>query len=202
MRAAGSVEAISGLDDVEVARAQEYSLLALLLAGPPSSDLLTRLAAVRGDGSPLGLAHLGLARAAVAKTAGMVEREFFDLFIGVGRGELLPYASYYLTGFLHQRPLVRLRAELAHFGIERVKNHVEPEDHAAVLCEIMAGLIDGRFGPLAGADRVIFQNHLAPWIGRFFSDLEEAVAADFYRQVGIIGRQFITIESEAFTLAV
>ena len=73
------------------------------------------------------------------------EREYFDLFIGVGRGEILPYASYYLTGFLHERPLARLRGDLPLFGIERVDNNPEPEDNAATLCEIMAGFADGRF---------------------------------------------------------
>ena len=79
-----------------------------------------------------------------------VEREFFDLFIGLGRGELLPYGSYYLTGFLHERPLARLRDDLAALGIERAEGNVEPEDHAAILCEIMAGLAER---PLAGAAR-------------------------------------------------
>ena len=69
-----------------------------------------------------------------------VEREFFNLFIGVGRGELLPYGSYYLSGFLHERPLARLREFLAKIGVERVEQQFEPEDHAAILCEIMAGL--------------------------------------------------------------
>ena len=68
-----------------------------------------------------------------------MEREYFDLFIGMGRGEILPYASYYLTGFLHERPLARLRGDLIAFGIERAENNPEPEDNAATLCEIMAG---------------------------------------------------------------
>ena len=124
----------------------------------------------------------------------------FDLFIGLGRGELLPYGSYYLTGFLHERPLARLREDLAQLGIERVDGQAEPEDHAAILCEIMAGLASGRFPAPAGADRELFEKHLAPWIGRFFADLERAEAADFYRRVGALGRVFIEIETEAFAL--
>ena len=110
----------------------------------PDAKLLERLAELRGDATPLGVAHAALAQAASATTVERVEREFFDLFIGLGRGELLPYGSYYLTGFLHERPLARLRADLAPLGIERVEGNCEPEDHAATLCEIMAGLVGGR----------------------------------------------------------
>ena len=124
---------------------QQYALLAVLLARAPSAELLARIATVRGDASPLGVAHAALAEAAAAANVERIEREFFDLFIGIGRGELLPYGSYYLTGFLNERPLARVRADLARLGIERVTGQVEPEDHAAVLCEIMAGLADGRF---------------------------------------------------------
>ena len=113
----------------------------------------------------------------------------------------MPYGSYYLTGFLNERPLARLRDDLARLGIERVQGEVEPEDHAAVLCEIMAGLADGRFEAPAGADHELFEKHLAPWIGRFFADLEQAKAAEFYRRVGAVGRLFIEIESKAFALA-
>lgn len=188
-------------DEVDLARAREYGLLATLLRRAPASDLLARLAALRGGASPLGIAHMALAEAAGATNAERVEREFFDLFIGIGRGELLPYASYYLTGFLNERPLARLRDELMRLGIERVATEVEPEDHAAVLCEVMAGLAAGRFEAPAGADRALFERHMLPWIGRFFADLERATAAQFYRCVGAVGRLFMEIESEAFALA-
>ena len=138
--------------------------------------------ALRGDATPLGVAHVALAEAAAQTSVERVEREYFDLFIGLGRGELLPYGSYYLTGFLHERPLARLRDDLARFGIERVEGNYEPEDHAAILCEIMAGA-RGRQSAGAGRRRPrIFEKHLAPWIGRFFADLERAEAANFYRQ--------------------
>src|SRR6185436_17445034 len=101
-----------GVDDVDAARAQEYALLSALLARAPDRALLERLATLRGDASPLGLAHAALAEGASQTTSERVEREYFDLFIGLGRGELLPYGSYYLTGFLHERPLARLRKDL------------------------------------------------------------------------------------------
>ncbi len=142
-------EASGEVDEVDGARAQEYALLATLLARAPDAALLKRIARLRGDATPLGVAHAALTQAAANTSAEKIAREFFDLFIGVGRGELLPYASYYLTGFLHERPLARLREDLRAFGIERAERQPEPEDHAAVLCEIMAGLIGGQFSATA-----------------------------------------------------
>jgi len=129
-----------------------------------------------------------------------VEREFFDLFIGLGRGELLPYGSFYLSGFLYERPLARLREDLNTLGIERTEKQMEPEDHAGILCEIMAALVSRQFEAPLGSDQKIFEKHMAPWIGRFFADLERAEAARFYRHVGTLGRLFIDIETEAFAL--
>jgi TorA maturation chaperone TorD len=189
------------VDEIETARAQEYALLSVLLRRAADAHLLTRLAALRGDPSPLGMAHAALAEAAAATNAEQVEREFFDLFLGIGRGELLPYGSYYLTGFLNERPLARLRDDLAQFGIEGVEGEVEPEDHVAVLCEIMAGLVGGRFEAPVGADRALFGRHLGPWIDRFFADLEQAETADFYRRIGTVGRVFMEIERGAYSLA-
>jgi TorA maturation chaperone TorD len=196
-----SVIAPTEIDEVDVARSRQYALLAVLLARAPDAALLARIATLRGDASPLGLAQAALAEAAAAANVERTEREFFELFIGIGRGELLPYASFYLTGFLNERPLARVRADLERFGIERADGHSEPEDHAAVLCEVMASLADGRFGTPPGADREFFERHLAPWIGRFFADLEQARAAEFYRRIAALGRTFVAIESEAFTLA-
>jgi TorA maturation chaperone TorD len=190
----------SAADDIDAARAQEYALLSLLLVRAPDAALLERLAQLQGDESPLGVAHAALAEAAGRARIEDVEREYFDLFIGIGRSELLPYGSYYLTGFLHERPLARLRADLAKLEIERSPGNPEPEDHAATLCEIMSGLLSGRLSVPAGADRELFDDHMVPWIGRFFADLERAERADFYRHVGALGRLFVEIETEAFAL--
>jgi TorA maturation chaperone TorD len=191
---------VSG-DDVDLARAQEYALLAGLLSREPSAELLTRISGLRADPSPLGLLHAELADAAQRLRPDDVQREYFDLFIGIGCGELLPYASYYLTGFLHERPLARLREDLAAIGIERVEGVYEPEDHIAIMFEVMSGLAAGRLSAPAGADRKIFERHLQPWAGRFFADLENAKSANFYRKVGSLGRAFMEIEAEAFALA-
>jgi TorA maturation chaperone TorD len=188
------------IDEVDAARAQEYALLAALLTRAPDADLLWRISQLRADASPLGLAHAALAEAAEQTNAERVEQEFFDLFIGLGRGELLPYGSYYLTGFLHDRPLARLREDLAKIGVARAEGVAEPEDHAGILCEIMSGLASCRLPAAPGSDRLIFDKHMAPWITRFFSDLENAQAADFYRRLGSLGRVFMDIETEAFDL--
>jgi TorA maturation chaperone TorD len=196
----GGAKISGGVDEIDSARAQEYALLSALLARAPDAALVERLSDLRGDASPLGVAHVALAETASRFTAEQIEREFFDLFIGIGRGELMPYGSYYLTGFLHERPLARLRDDLAKLGIERTEGNAEPEDHAAILCEIMAGLAGGRFGAPGGSDQQIFEKHLAPWMGRFFTDLERAEAARFYQPIGTIGRLFMDIETEAFAL--
>ena len=186
------------IDDVDAARAQEYALLAMLLARTPDAATLGRIAKLRGDATPLGRAHVALAQAADNASAEKIQREFFNLFIGIERGELLPYASYYLTGLRNERPLVRVREDLWARGIERAEGQVEAEDHAAVLCEIMAGLAGGPSATAAGLQQQFFQRHLAPWIGRFFADLERADSADFYRQVGKVGRLFMEIETKTF----
>lgn len=189
------------LDEVEAARAQEYALLATLLARAPDAGLLQRVARLTGDATPLGLAHAALAEAAAAHSPDQIAREYFELFIGVGRGELLPYGSYYLTGFLHERPLARLRADLRRLGVERTEGRSEPEDHAAILCEIMAGIAANKFPTAPEQQHEFFDKHLAPWIGQFFADLTAAKAADFYRSLGAVGRHFIEIEMQAFALA-
>jgi TorA maturation chaperone TorD len=193
-------EQLGQLDDVDAARAREYALLALLLSRAPDAVLLKRIAKLRGDATALGAAHAALAQAADEATAETLAREFFELFIGIGRGELLAYGSYYLTGFLNERPLARLREDLRALGIERVDQQPEPEDSASILCEIMAGLVSREFPATLDQQRHIFENHLAPWIGRFFADLESAAAGDFYRRLGTVGRHFIEIETEAFLL--
>lgn len=188
------------VDEIDLLRAHEYGLLAVLTARAPTADVLERIAGLRGDASPLGMAHIALAEAAAAADPRALQREFFDLFIGVGRGELLPYASYYLTGFLNERPLARLRQDLAELGLERVEEQREPEDHLAILCEVMAGLASGRFEAERNADRHFFERHVKPWAGRAFADLETAKSARFYRAVGRLGRLFMDIEAEAFAM--
>jgi TorA maturation chaperone TorD len=191
---------VPGTDDIDRGRAQEYALLATLLSRSPDARMLKGLALLKGDPSPLGAAHAGLAEAAARTGAEGAKAEYFELFDGLGRSRFLPYASYYLTGSLYGRPLAELRQRLQSLGIERTTHLSEPEDHAAFLCELMAGLASGQIVAPAEAEREIFETHLACWIGRFFADLERAGSADFYACVGAVGRIFIAIETEAFAL--
>jgi TorA maturation chaperone TorD len=204
--ASGVIDPVSRGPEVpeeERLRAEIYGVLARLLAAPPEAALLKALARMSGDDSGLGAAFRDLARAAAGATAETVEHEYHDLFIGVDRGELLPYASFYLTGFLHEKPLAELRGELIALGVERAVEVKEPEDHIAALCEVMAGLITGAFGvpaPIETQQR-FFDAFLKPWAGRFFHDLEVAQAAHLYAPVGRIGRLFFDVEQTAFAIA-
>lgn len=187
-------------------RTQQWGLLASLFASPPSEDMLAAIAELTGDQTALGQAFQRLASAATVADPAAVEREFFELFIGVGRGELLPYASFYLTGFLNERPLADLRRDLAVMGIARAKGRHEPEDHIASLSEVMAGLASGQFsadalGCGAAGEAGFFARHLQPWAPQFFDDLAVAPSADFYRHVAEIGSLFTDIEIRAFELA-
>jgi TorA maturation chaperone TorD len=186
----------------DLLRAELYDFLGLLLARPPEAALLARTAALTGDGSPLGQAVSDLAARAARTTEPAAEREYTRLFIGIGRGELLPYASYYMTGFLNEKPLAKLRDDMARLRIARTEAVSEPEDHVASLCEMMGGLIVGRFGAPASleAQREFHAKHVAPWAGHFFSDLTSAQSAEFYGAVGAVGRAFMDIEREAFRL--
>ena len=195
-----SYQSAGVVDEIDRARAQEYALLATLLSRSPDAQLISRLALLNGDPSPIGAAHTALGQAAARTNEQDAEREYLDLFVGLGRGVLLPYASHYLTGTLYGRPLARLRQTLQLLGIEKAEGRSEPEDHAAILCEIMSGLAGGELEAPPGADREIFEKHMAPWMGRFFADLETTRTADFYARVGALGRTFMDIETEAFTL--
>lgn len=192
------------LREIEAARAREYRLVSALLAGAPSQELLTGLARIEGDETSLGAAHGALARAARMTDAKAEARGYFDLFVGVGRGELLPYASYYLTGFLNERPLAAVRRDLAALGLARADGRHDPEDHVATLCDVMAALAAGDSPELApgGAPdaRGFFARHLEPWAGRFFADLTASRRSAFYSAVGALGAAFIGIESAAFAL--
>ncbi|MEI6158761.1 MAG: molecular chaperone TorD family protein [Roseococcus sp.] len=190
-------ESALAADPLREGRANLYALLGHLLSDVPDPALLARLAALPVDASPIGRALGALAAAArVAKPAAL-EREYHDLFIGLGRGELLPFASYYLTGFLHERPLAELRADLKRLGIARSAGVHEPEDHIAFLCEVMAGLLRGGVPEEADA---LFQRHIRPWAMRCFADLCVAQAAVFYRPVGELGRALMDVELAAAEL--
>ena len=187
----------------EVLRANTYALLARLLRTQPDAEALSEFTRIQTDDTEMGRALAALAEAARDATPDSVDDEFHDLFVGVGETELTPYTSYYLTGFVYEKPLAKLRVAMAELGISQGDDVAEPEDHIASLCEIMCGLITGAFGEPADLARqqAIFDEHIAPWAERFFEDLETASSANFYKSVGTIGKLFIRIESQAFEMA-
>lgn len=184
-------------------RADIYNFLGVLLASPANAEVLTMAAGLSGDDTPLGTAINALARIAKLSKPAAVESEFNKLFIGLGRGELLPYASYYLTGFLNEKPLARLRQDMAVRALTRAPNVFEPEDNIASLMEMMGAMIIGRFGDAReiADQKVFFNTHIGPWAGHFFTDLEAAKNSVFYAAVGQIGRVFMEIEGEGFRMS-
>lgn len=193
--------------DIEISeedrlRADMYNFLGLLLAKPPSKETLAVTAGLQADESALGEAISAMSRVAKATRVSAVESEFTALFIGLGRGELLPYTSFYLTGFLNEKPLAMLRQDMSSARITRAPNVFEPEDNIASLLEMMAGMITGRFGDVVSleAQAAFFNKHIGSWAEHFFSDLEAAKSSVFYAPVGSAGKAFIEIEREAFRM--
>lgn len=199
MNATADLPATSAEDRL---RADLYNYLGLMLSGPPDQLLLDQTAALTGDDSDLGQAIATLARVANVSKPKAVTTEFNALFVGLGRGELLPYASYYLTGFLNEKPLAALRRDMAAQGVTRAPNVFEPEDNIASMMEIMGGMTVGRFGASAGleAQKQFFNKHVGPWAGHFYSDLEAAKNSVLYASVGAVGKAFMEIEREAFRM--
>lgn len=188
------------IDPEDQARSELYDFIGLLLVKPADASLLKQVSALTADDTTLGKALGVLAKVASVTSAETAEREFNALFVGLGRGELLPYASHYLTGFLNEKPLANLRADMARRGIGRAKGTHEPEDNIASLMEMMAGMIVGRFGKVTSVaeQKQFFQDHVEPWAIHFFADLEASKTSVFYGAVGALGRQFMEIEAEAF----
>lgn len=194
-----SVETIAAEDAM---RADLYGLLGTVLFKSPDSEILKTLQGLSGDDTEMGRAFSTLAKLAGATSAGAARQEYDGLFIGMGRGELLPYGSYYLTGFLNEKPLAKLRNAMRVLGIARSDAVNEPEDHIGSLFEMMAGLIRGRYGAPASLDeqKTFFFDHIEPWAGHFFKDLEAAELSRLYQPVGTIGRLFVRIETDAFAM--
>ena len=184
-------------------RAGTYSLLAALLRAPLSGELQQRLLGIDAhDPAAEGIAGAWAELREAAGTAdpAAVEDEFHTLFIGIGRGELVPYGSWYRTGFLMEKPLGELRRELTALGFERQAMVREPEDHAAALCEVMAILITD--GAAFEVQQRFFNGHIGPWIQAFCADLGKAPSARFYRAVGRLGQAFFRLEARYLSMPI
>ncbi len=191
--------------EAERLRANTYGLLAALLAAPPPQSLiqlLTRITPAEvGGGDQLASAWEVLRLAGERASVESLDDEYHALFVGIGRGELVPYGSWYMTGFLMDQPLAVLRGDLAELGFERQANVKEPEDHVAALLETM-GLLIGDGDTSVNVQRRFFQSHMGPWMKTFFLDLQKASTARFYRAVGQFGDQFIEFEQKYLTMLV
>lgn len=191
-------------DDSDQIRASSYALLAALLANPPTEELLTQLQGIETEASSekdIVNAWSMLKLAAQRHNAELVADEYHVLFIGLGRGELVPFASWYLTGFLMEKPLAHLRQRLLELGFEQQDHVHEPEDHAAALCEVMSQLIldaDTDFE----TERDFYENFMGNWMKRFFNDLQKTETSGFYRAVGQLGEAFLDIENRYFSMMV
>jgi TorA maturation chaperone TorD len=183
-------------------RARCYRLLARFLSSPPTTDDLEGAGRLSGDDSELGRAVSAFARVSAGSTAASVAAEYQDLFIGLARGELVPYGSYYLTGFLHEKPLSKLRQDMARLGVEREDGVAEPEDHIASVCEMMAGFIDGSLGRTLALEEqnAFYATHIGNWAPVLFRDMEAAKASILYATLGSVGRVFLGIEEGAFAM--
>ncbi|MFT5505503.1 MAG: TorA maturation chaperone TorD [Gammaproteobacteria bacterium] len=195
------VDAIETDEDQQY-RASAYSLLAALLRKNPDESLLSRLglfsASNEDENDDLILAMSMLALSASSHRLDEIEDEYHQLFVGLGRGEVVPFGSWYLTGFLMEQPLSDLRDDLQQLGFERSENVREPEDHIAALCEVMSVMISDRAS--LETQLTFFNQHMSPWFGRFFNDLVQSESAVFYQSVARFGTAFIEFESEYFTM--
>jgi TorA maturation chaperone TorD len=176
-------------------RASAYAMLAALLRSKPEQSVLDQVAgftAIDGGGDEMAVAMSLLGLAAEKCSPESIGNEYHDLFIGLGRGELVPYGSFYLTGFLMEKPLGDLRDDLDRLGFARAADVHEPEDHIAALCEVMAMLIQE--DAEADLQRGFFNQHIDTWFERLFSDMSAANNAVFYKAVARFGAAFMGIE--------
>ena len=195
---------INEIDDEERLRADMYSFLASLLRTEPNKELVKQLTNLESDDSPIGKSIKTLSKLASSLDLPTIRDEYVKIFVGVGRGEILPFASYYLTGFLKDKPLAKLRSDMKEIGIELAENVKEPEDHIASLFDMMSGLILGKFNKKfsIGEQKNFFNKHLAPWVDLLMRDIEGSKIAVFYSPIGTIGREFMEIERSSFSMDV
>jgi TorA maturation chaperone TorD len=192
----------AAIDPGDAARAEMYVLLGTLLAGPPDAailEMLLEIDAGEAGATPMAAVWQSLQAAARETDTGQLVEEYFNLFIGLGRGELVPYASFYIHGFLMEKLLASLRTDLQQLGFELQEGVPEPEDHVAALCETM-GMIISESGLSLKEQSAFFRNYIESWMGQFFAELREAESASFYRSVGQLGQKFMEIESQYLSM--
>ena len=199
-----TAENLNTINNEDQLRADMYSFLANLLRAEPSAELVNQLTKLESDESPIGKSIKTLSKLASSLDLPTIRDEYVRIFIGVGRGEILPFASYYLTGFLKDKPLAKLRNDMKEIGIQLAENVKELEDHIASLFDMMSGLILGKFSKKfsIGEQKDFFNKHLAPWVDLLMRDIESSRIAVFYSPIGTIGREFMEIERSSFSMDV
>ncbi|MCP4980781.1 MAG: molecular chaperone TorD family protein [Gammaproteobacteria bacterium] len=190
------------IENEQVYRAGAYSLLAALLRAAPDQALLDHLQFLSpsddGEQDALYDAMSSLAEAAREQNPLLLEDEYSALFIGIGKGEVVPYGSWYLTGFLMEQPLSDLRDDLRLLGFERNAGTSEPEDHVAAIFEVFSVMIADASG--LSEQRRFFDTHMQSWLGRFFEDLSQARSSKFYKHVAQFGAAFIDLEQNYLSM--
>ncbi|MGB5706835.1 MAG: molecular chaperone TorD family protein [Arenicellales bacterium] len=194
-----SQQLASLIDQEDQARSSTYMILASLLSDIPSQDLIDYLCHIESpengqDPGEIGVAWQRLKQEALNLDMEKLDDEYHALFIGVGRGEIVQYGSWHLTGFLMDTPLSELRDDLRSLGFESNPDQKEPEDHISAICETMSILINSD-DIESYQQRRFFIRHLHPWAEKFFRELQSAKSANFYQAVGMLGERFIKLEN-------
>lgn len=193
-------------DDEELARAELYGLLARLWMAAPDEPLLEqfRVAVTQApqQGAFLEGPWQALAAAMRQTTAEAAAQEYDALFLGVGKPEVFLYGSFYLSGFLHEKPLAALRDDLAAFGLARDEQRGETEDHVAGVCEVMRYLIAGDDVAVCNLEqqRRFFRSHLQPWGEQLCDAVRAHPRARLYGVLADFTRAFLQVETQAFDL--
>ena len=189
----------SWFDKYASIRADVYIILASLLAVPPSEDRLDVLRHMEwGEdiSEKMNEALVALRSASLDYHPAVVKEEYNRLFVGLGCGEVIPYASWYRERAIQSMPLACLRSDLFRLGIVRQEDNHDSEDSAGALCEIMALISQKPNGESYETQAGFFERHIASWMMDFFKDLESAKGAGFYRVVGSLGSCFLKSEKE------
>lgn len=179
-------------------RTEIYLVLSALFRSAPSEEMIEFLTSLEVEPSESAMqkAWIALQQAAKNSNREALEDEYQDLFIGIGRGEVMPFGSWHMTGAMMEKPLAEIRHDLELLGFERDENVKEPEDHIAALCEVMSMLT----GEEEDLQQAVFNKHIAPWFNSFTQQLENAESANFYTPAAQLCEAFLTLEQVRFSV--
>ncbi|MCC8253922.1 TorD/DmsD family molecular chaperone [Vibrio campbellii] len=179
-------------------RREIYLVLSALFRSAPSEEMIEFLTSLEVEPSESAMqkAWIALQQAAKDSNREALEDEYQDLFIGIGRGEVMPFGSWHMTGAMMEKPLAEIRHDLELLGFERDENVKEPEDHIAALCEVMSMLT----GEAEDLQQAVFNKHIAPWFNSFTQQLENAQSANFYKPAAQLCEAFLTLEQVRFSV--